>query len=77
MAVERVLKLHEGRPHAGDMMENGQIQLIVIANLRNIGTANKADRHLEREKNRRLGALNSNHRHPKHQCCRSIDVLSH
>ena len=50
--VERVLKLHEGRPHVGDMMENGQIQLIVIANLRNIGMDKKADRHLEREKNR-------------------------
>ena len=36
--VERVLKLHEGNPHAGDMMTNGQIQLIVIANSRNIGT---------------------------------------
>ena len=23
--VERALKLHEGRPHAGDMMANGQI----------------------------------------------------
>lgn len=30
--VERVLKLHEGRPHAGDMIANGQIQLMVIAN---------------------------------------------
>lgn len=28
--VERVLKLHEGRPHAGDMLANGQIQLMVI-----------------------------------------------
>ncbi|CDP18860.1 unnamed protein product [Coffea canephora] len=28
--VERVLKMHEGRPHAGDMIANGQIQLIVI-----------------------------------------------
>ncbi|KAK8648403.1 hypothetical protein V6N13_129156 [Hibiscus sabdariffa] len=28
--VERVLKLHEGRPHAGDMIANGQIQLMVI-----------------------------------------------
>ncbi|KAF3455051.1 hypothetical protein FNV43_RR05499 [Rhamnella rubrinervis] len=28
--VERVLKLHEGRPHAGDMVSNGQIQLMVI-----------------------------------------------
>ncbi|MCO5594588.1 hypothetical protein L7F22_048621 [Adiantum nelumboides] len=28
--VERVLKLHEGRPHAGDMLANGQIQLVVI-----------------------------------------------
>ncbi|XP_010244971.1 PREDICTED: carbamoyl-phosphate synthase large chain, chloroplastic-like [Nelumbo nucifera] len=28
--VERVLKLHEGRPHAGDMVSNGQIQLIVM-----------------------------------------------
>lgn len=30
--VERVLKLHEGRPHAGDMIANGQIHLMVIAN---------------------------------------------
>lgn len=28
--VERVLKLHEGRPHAGDILANGQIQLMVI-----------------------------------------------
>lgn len=28
--VERVLKMHEGRPHAGDMVANGQIQLMVI-----------------------------------------------
>lgn len=28
--VERVLKMHEGRPHAADMIANGQIQLIVI-----------------------------------------------
>lgn len=28
--VVRVLKLHEGRPHAGDMITNGQIQLMVI-----------------------------------------------
>ncbi|GMH28451.1 hypothetical protein Nepgr_030294 [Nepenthes gracilis] len=28
--VERVLKLHEGRPHAGDMVANGQIQLMVM-----------------------------------------------
>uniref|UniRef100_A0A7N0V1S9 Carbamoyl phosphate synthase arginine-specific large chain, chloroplastic n=1 Tax=Kalanchoe fedtschenkoi TaxID=63787 RepID=A0A7N0V1S9_KALFE len=28
--VERVLKLHEGRPHAGDMIANGQIQLMLI-----------------------------------------------
>ncbi|XP_050388057.1 carbamoyl-phosphate synthase large chain, chloroplastic [Argentina anserina] len=28
--VERVLKLHEGRPNAGDMVANGQIQLMVI-----------------------------------------------
>lgn len=28
--VERVLKLHEGRPHAGDMVSNGQIQLMII-----------------------------------------------
>ncbi|KAH9314401.1 hypothetical protein KI387_023028 [Taxus chinensis] len=28
--VERVLKLHEGRPHAGDMITNGQIQLAII-----------------------------------------------
>lgn len=30
IAVERVLKLHEGRPHAGDMVANGQIQMMVI-----------------------------------------------
>jgi len=28
--VERVLKMHEGRPHAGDMLANEQIQLMVI-----------------------------------------------
>ncbi|XP_008807006.2 carbamoyl-phosphate synthase large chain, chloroplastic-like [Phoenix dactylifera] len=28
--VERVLKMHEGRPHAGDMLANGQIQVMVI-----------------------------------------------
>ncbi|CAM8895251.1 unnamed protein product [Rhodiola kirilowii] len=28
--VERVLKVHEGRPHVGDMISNGQIQLMVI-----------------------------------------------
>ncbi|KAJ0525640.1 putative carbamoyl-phosphate synthase (glutamine-hydrolyzing) [Helianthus annuus] len=28
--VERVLKLHEGRPHAGDMIANGLINLIVM-----------------------------------------------
>lgn len=28
--VERVLKLHEGRPHAGDLLANGQIQLMMI-----------------------------------------------
>ncbi|RWR95048.1 carbamoyl-phosphate synthase large chain, chloroplastic-like protein [Cinnamomum micranthum f. kanehirae] len=28
--VGRVLKLHEGRPHAADMITNGQIQLMVI-----------------------------------------------
>ncbi|GFZ20497.1 carbamoyl phosphate synthetase B [Actinidia rufa] len=28
--VERVLKMHEGRPHAGDMITNGHIQLMVI-----------------------------------------------
>ncbi|KAM7277540.1 hypothetical protein ACFE04_004674 [Oxalis oulophora] len=28
--VERVLKMHEGRPNAGDMVANGQIQLMVI-----------------------------------------------
>ncbi|KAK6229378.1 hypothetical protein SCA6_018329 [Theobroma cacao] len=28
--VERVLKMHEGRPHAGDMIANGQIQLMLI-----------------------------------------------
>lgn len=30
MPVERVLKMHEGRPHAGDLIANGQIQLMVI-----------------------------------------------
>ncbi|XP_031280707.1 carbamoyl-phosphate synthase large chain, chloroplastic-like [Pistacia vera] len=30
IAVERVLKIHEGRPHAGDMVANGQIQMMVI-----------------------------------------------
>ncbi|KAF5182834.1 Carbamoyl-phosphate synthase large chain like [Thalictrum thalictroides] len=30
LPVERVLKMHEGRPHAGDMVTNGQIQLMVI-----------------------------------------------
>lgn len=28
--VERVLKMHEGRPHAGDMIANRQIQIMVI-----------------------------------------------
>ncbi|KAI6691670.1 hypothetical protein NL676_028498 [Syzygium grande] len=28
--AERVLKMHEGRPHAGDMIANGEIQLMVI-----------------------------------------------
>lgn len=28
--VERVLKMHEGRPHAGDMVSSGQIQVMVI-----------------------------------------------
>ncbi|XP_057772545.1 carbamoyl-phosphate synthase large chain, chloroplastic [Salvia miltiorrhiza] len=28
--VERVLKMHEGRPHAADMMANGQIQMMVV-----------------------------------------------
>ncbi|PKI65530.1 hypothetical protein CRG98_014030 [Punica granatum] len=28
--AERVLKMHEGRPHAGDMIANGHIQLMVI-----------------------------------------------
>ncbi|KAI7987804.1 hypothetical protein LOK49_LG13G00933 [Camellia lanceoleosa] len=31
--VERVLKMHEGRPHAGDMIANEQIQLMVITSL--------------------------------------------
>lgn len=30
IAVERVLKMHEGRPHAGDMVANRQIQIMVI-----------------------------------------------
>ncbi|KAF8402756.1 hypothetical protein HHK36_010846 [Tetracentron sinense] len=33
ITVERVLKLHKGRPHAGDMITNGQIQLMVITSL--------------------------------------------
>ncbi|KAJ8768642.1 hypothetical protein K2173_023546 [Erythroxylum novogranatense] len=28
--IESVLKMHEGRPHAGDMLANGQIQLMII-----------------------------------------------
>jgi carbamoyl-phosphate synthase large subunit len=28
--VERVLKLHEGRPHAADLLANGDIQLMII-----------------------------------------------
>ncbi|KAL0917843.1 hypothetical protein M5K25_012941 [Dendrobium thyrsiflorum] len=28
--VERVLKMHEGRPHAGDMLSNGEIHIMVI-----------------------------------------------
>ncbi|KAI4374630.1 hypothetical protein MLD38_012603 [Melastoma candidum] len=28
--VERVLKMHEGRPHVGDMVANGELQLMVI-----------------------------------------------
>ncbi|XP_047975028.1 carbamoyl-phosphate synthase large chain, chloroplastic-like [Salvia hispanica] len=28
--VERVLKMHEGRPHAADMIANGQIQMMVV-----------------------------------------------
>ncbi|KAJ9564794.1 hypothetical protein OSB04_000760, partial [Centaurea solstitialis] len=28
--VERVLKMHEGRPHAGDMIANGEIHLMVV-----------------------------------------------
>ncbi|XP_009758475.2 carbamoyl phosphate synthase arginine-specific large chain, chloroplastic-like [Nicotiana sylvestris] len=30
MPVERVLKMHEGRPHPADLIANGQIQLMVI-----------------------------------------------
>lgn len=30
VAVERVLKLHEGRPHAGDLVANGKINLMFI-----------------------------------------------
>ncbi|XP_077212939.1 carbamoyl phosphate synthetase B [Tasmannia lanceolata] len=30
ISVERVLKMHEGRPHAADMIANGQIQLMII-----------------------------------------------
>ena len=29
LAVESVLKLHEGRPHVADLIKNGQIQLII------------------------------------------------
>ena len=29
IASKQVLKVHEGRPHIGDSMKNGQIQLIV------------------------------------------------
>ena len=29
LAVESVLKLHEGRPHVVDIIKNGQIQLII------------------------------------------------
>ena len=36
--MERFLKLHEGFPYASDMMENGQIQLMVIENSENIAT---------------------------------------
>ncbi|KAG6405979.1 hypothetical protein SASPL_133575 [Salvia splendens] len=32
ISVERVLKMHEGRPHAADMMANGQIQMMVVTN---------------------------------------------
>ncbi|BFI33911.1 hypothetical protein AXG93_1587s1090 [Marchantia polymorpha subsp. ruderalis] len=28
--VESVLKLHEGRPHAGDLLSNGKIQMMII-----------------------------------------------
>ncbi|KAL2630853.1 hypothetical protein R1flu_015539 [Riccia fluitans] len=28
--VETVLKLHEGRPHAGDLLSNGKIQMMII-----------------------------------------------
>ncbi|CAA2978626.1 carbamoyl-phosphate synthase large chain, chloroplastic-like [Olea europaea subsp. europaea] len=30
LPVDRLLKMHEGRPHAGDMIANGQIQMMVI-----------------------------------------------
>ncbi|KAL6979288.1 carbamoyl-phosphate synthase (glutamine-hydrolyzing) [Sarracenia purpurea var. burkii] len=30
LPVERVLKMHEGRPHAGDLIANGQIQLMMM-----------------------------------------------
>ncbi|KAH6789142.1 carbamoyl phosphate synthetase B [Perilla frutescens var. frutescens] len=30
LPVERVLKMHEGRPHAADMIANGQIQMMVV-----------------------------------------------
>ena len=36
--MKRFMKLHEGCPHASDMMANGQIQLMVIANSENIAT---------------------------------------
>jgi carbamoyl-phosphate synthase large subunit len=28
--VESVLKLHEGRPHAGDLLANGGINMMII-----------------------------------------------
>ncbi|KAL3634805.1 hypothetical protein CASFOL_021859 [Castilleja foliolosa] len=30
IAVERVLKINEGRPHAGDLIANGEIQMMVV-----------------------------------------------
>ena len=31
VAVEKVLKIHEGRPHVGDLLRNGDIAMLVIS----------------------------------------------